>query len=72
MAGKETEKVAFRRTDFISGVSRLFTEFFTFLGKRKQLLEEAESLAERLPRASGEEKDALLKRLKLLAAELES
>jgi hypothetical protein len=71
MAGKKTVKVVFRKTDFIPGVSGLFTNFFTFLGKRKQLLEEAESLADQLPRAAGEEKDTLLKRLESLIAELE-
>lgn len=71
LGGKEIEKVSFRSTDFIPGVSGLFTDFFSFLGMRKKRLAEAESLAVQLKGASGEEKEELLKKLQSIIKELE-
>lgn len=71
LGGKEIEKVSFRSTDFIPGVSGLFTDFFTFLGKRKKRLAEAESLAGRLKEASGKEKEELVIKLQSILKELE-
>jgi hypothetical protein len=71
MAGEAIDKVSFRSTDFISGVSKLFTDFFVFLGKRKKLLAEGESLAERLSLATGTEREPLVKRLQAVVNEWE-
>jgi hypothetical protein len=71
MQGEEIEKVSFRRTDFIPGVSRLFTHFFTFLGKRKKLLEEGEALAAKLKEAEGTEQEAMRLKLRSIVRELE-
>lgn len=71
LGGKEVEKVNFRSTDFIPGVSRLFTDFFIFLGKRGKLLAEGEALAGQLKETSGEEKEELVKKLQSIVTELE-
>ena len=71
MDGKDIEKVSFRKTDFIPGVSRLFTNFFIFLGKRKKLLAEGEQLVEELSRVSGKEREALVQQLETIVRELE-
>jgi hypothetical protein len=71
MEGEEIEKVSFRRTDFIPGVSRIFTNFFTFLGNRKKLLVEGEALAAKLKEAGGPEKEAVRLRLRAIVRELE-
>lgn len=71
LSGEEIEKVSFRRTDFIPGVSGLFTGFFGFLGKRKKLLAEAEALSARLKGTGGKEKEEGLKQLQSILNELE-
>ncbi len=71
LGGKEIEKVSFRKTDFIPGVSGIFTDFFIFLGKRKKRLAEAESLALRLKETSGKEKEELTKKIQSIITELE-
>jgi hypothetical protein len=71
LSGEEIEKISFRRTDFIPGVSGLFTDFFGFLGKRKKLLAEAEALSVRLKRTGGKEGDEGLRRLQSILDELE-
>lgn len=71
LSGEEIEKVSFRRTDFIPGVSGLFTDFFGFLGKRKKLLGEAEALSARLKGTGGKEREEGLKRLQSILEELE-
>ncbi|MCP5052400.1 MAG: hypothetical protein GY940_34855 [bacterium] len=69
--GQEIESVNFRKTDFIPGVSRLFTGFFSFLAKREKLLEEAEALVQRLGGETGKEKQALVDKLKSIVKQLE-
>lgn len=71
MGGEEIEKVSFRRTDFIPGVSRLFTDFFTFLGHRKKLLADGEDLAAKLNETDGPEKEAARLKLRSIIRELE-
>ncbi|MCP5107056.1 MAG: hypothetical protein GY950_26965 [bacterium] len=71
LGGADIEKVSFRKTDFIPGVSGLFTNLFVFLGKRKKLLAEAEASAARLKEASGPEREKLLKELQAMVKELE-
>lgn len=71
LGGEEIEKVSFRRTDFIPGVSRLFTHFFIYMGKRKKQLAEAEALAARLKETPGKEREKLLKQLQAMVKELE-
>jgi hypothetical protein len=71
LSGEEIEKISFRQTDFIPGVSGLFTDFFGFLGKRKKLLAEAEALSARLRVMGGKEREEVLKRLQSILVELE-
>lgn len=71
LGGAEVEKVAFRRTDFIPGVSKLFTDFFLYLGQRKKYLAEAQGLADQLPKQQGAEKEKTLEQLKSLVEALE-
>jgi len=71
LEGAEVEQVAFRKTDFIPGVSKLFTEFFLYLGQRKKLLAEARALADQLPEQKGTEREKTLDQLKSLVEALE-
>jgi len=71
MDGKDIEKVTFRKTDFIPGVSHLFTDFFIYLGERKKLLKEGESLIGELDKVSEQERKSLLNRLGIIIRELE-
>lgn len=67
------DSVRFRQHDFLPGVAHWFTDFFTFLGKRKKQLNEAEQLAVRLkqPGLSQEEKNKILEDLDSLVKRLE-
>lgn len=69
MEGEEVDHVSFRTSDFIPGVSTLFTDFFSRLGKRKQLLEVADSLVKQLE--SGKDKEKRLQQLKTIIQQLE-
>lgn len=71
MEGRPIEKVSFRQTDFIPGVSRIFTQFFKGLDRRRQLLEEGHNLAVKMETLSGAEREALVVRLKTIISELE-
>jgi len=73
MEGQQIEKVSFRRTDFIPGVSEIFTRFFSFLGHRKQLLSDAETLLDQIqqaPPGSSQQREGLQK-LQTIIRELE-
>jgi len=61
IAGDVIEEVNFRTTDFIPGVSVLFSDFFAYMGNRKHLILEAESLIDELD--SSEKCEAHSKRL---------
>jgi hypothetical protein len=69
--GEDIEKVSFRQTDFIPGVSRLFTDFLGFMGKRKSLLQEAETLVVKLEQARKPERSQLLEKLENIIKQLE-
>jgi hypothetical protein len=71
MDGEEIEKVSFRKTDFIPGVSRIFTNFFLYLGNRKKLLNEAQMLVDRLDRQTVPETQKTIERLRAIVIELE-
>jgi hypothetical protein len=70
--GLELDKISFRRTDFLPGVSRWFSEFFAMLRKRERLLVEAESLLREIDSEVGKDNSAKLERIKTVVAELEN
>ena len=63
--GKNVEKVYFRQTDFLPGVSTLFTEFLLFNRKRKQLISESEMLLKQMQQANEVEKLEIKKKIKI-------
>ncbi|MCP4217815.1 MAG: hypothetical protein GY765_24450 [bacterium] len=71
--GEDIKKVSFRDTDFIPGVSKMFTKFLNFMGERKTMLEEAEQLARQLNAKETPEADRrnICERLQGLVAKLE-
>jgi len=70
--GVELDKISFRRTDFLPGVSKWFSEFFAILRKRERLLVEAESLLREIDAEIGKDNSAKLERIKTVVAELEN
>ena len=71
MAGKAPQSVGFRQSDFITAVSTWFTDYFSFLRKRQRLLTEGETLLQQYPHQNVPEKEACLRRLNEIVAELE-
>ena len=68
---REQDKISFRRSDFLPGVSRWFSEFFAMLNKRENLLTEAESLLREIDSGLGKDNSVKLERVKNVVAELE-
>lgn len=71
MEGENVERVNFRKTDFIPGVSVIFTGFLKHLAKRKELLAEAELLADRLEQLQGGKRQETIERLRAILIQLE-
>ncbi|MFC2163977.1 hypothetical protein ACFLT2_03125 [Acidobacteriota bacterium] len=70
--GEELDKISFRRTDFLPGVSRWFSEFFAMQKKREMLVAEAEFLLREIDAEVGKDNSAKLERIKAVVAELEN
>ncbi len=71
MMGEEVDQVKFRRSDFITVVSRWFTDFFHAAADREKLIREAEALIAQPPPGPGEESAARRERLTEILGELE-
>ena len=69
--GEGTEEILFRQTDFLPGVSEWFSDFFSFLKKRKDLLEEAESLLVKLDTETEENSKEIIEKIQDLITELD-
>ena len=67
----EQDEISFRRSDFLPGVSRWFSEFFAMLNKRENLFTEAESLLREIDSEAGKDNSSKLERIKTVVAELE-
>ena len=70
--GVEPAKITFRRTDFLPGVSKWFSEFFTRLQKREMLLNEAETLLKKTEIGEGKENKTHRERIRTIITELEN
>ena len=69
--GVRMDKISFRQADFLPGVSEWFSDFFTFLKKRKDLLEEAETLLAQLDTETEENRKAIIEKIQALITELD-
>jgi len=68
---QEQDGISFRRSDFLSGVSRWFSDFFTLNKKRESLYTEAESLLREIDSETGKDNSSKLERIKNIVTELE-
>ncbi|MBN1223280.1 MAG: hypothetical protein JXB23_08510 [Candidatus Aminicenantes bacterium] len=67
---EDLNDISFRRTDFLPGVSRWFSGFFSMLNKQNRLLAEAESLLPNIEAELDGEKRTAIERIKGIVAEL--
>ena len=72
MEGVEPDKITFRRTDFLSGVSIWFSDFFARLHKREKLLTEAETVLKETKIEAGKANKNRLQRIRAVITELEN
>ena len=70
--GENIDKISFRETDFLPGVSSLFTHFLLHHKNRKQLILDSENLLKQYSRVNELEKPEILKKIKANLIILES